>query len=77
MMADQDQESSEADSCGYPLNIARSEVDADNLRFYSQELSQRADTLFVQESASCEVELWQVPMSTGRQGKYLAYVIVV
>lgn len=76
-MTDQDQESSEANFCNYPLNIARSEVDADNLCFYSQELNLKSDTLFVQESASCKVELWQVPKLTGHQGKYLAHIVVI
>lgn len=68
MMARQDQKSSENLSCGYPLNIARNEVDADDLYLYNQELNRKSDTLFVQEYASCKVELWQVPKLSGRHG---------
>ena len=68
MMALQDQKSSENLFCGYPLNIARNEVDADDHYLYNQELNRKLDTLFVQESANCKVELWQVPKLSGRHG---------
>ena len=73
-MAARDQIISETDFLYYPLNIARSEVDTDNLRLYNQELNQKSDTLFVQESANCKVELWQVARPKGHQGKSLAGV---
>lgn len=74
-MANQDREGSESDFRSFPVNITRSEVDADNLHLYSQELDQKSATLFVQTSADCKVELWQATRLEGRGGKSPTHVI--
>jgi hypothetical protein len=53
----------------YPLNIARNEVDADDLRLYSQELERRSPSLFVQASPQCSVGMWNQEHARDGQGK--------
>ncbi|OCK76318.1 hypothetical protein K432DRAFT_428802 [Lepidopterella palustris CBS 459.81] len=62
--------SSAVDFRDYPLNIARSELDSDDLHLYSKKLEQISATLFVQASAQCQVELWQAGGFVGRQAEW-------
>jgi len=68
-MAGHDPDSSGDSTCHYPLNVPRSEIDADDLRRYSLELERKSGKLFVQESAKCSVELWQVANLEGRRAE--------
>ena len=73
-MANQDRESSESDFRSFPVNITRSEVDADNLHLYSQEFERKSATLFVQAVTECKVELWQLTNFKGHRGISLTSV---
>ena len=73
-MTSRNAESLEGNFCDYPLNLSRTEGDTENLRLYSQELTQRSGALFVQEHASCKVELWQVPKAVRDSGKYIVCI---
>jgi hypothetical protein len=47
----------------YPLNLAEKGMGSENLRFYSQELSRRSLSMFVQGSVNCGIELLRVEAS--------------
>jgi hypothetical protein len=58
-MAEHAHQSQNSDFRQYPLNIARTEVDADDLHLYNSELNRMSAALFVDNSTQCKVELWQ------------------
>ena len=54
----------------YPLNLNRTDVDADDLHHYSRELERRSATLFVEGSSDCKLELWQAVKPKENNGKF-------
>jgi len=59
----------EAEFHDYPLNAARSDLDIENLYLYNKKLEHKTPTLFMQASADCQVELWQLNGRGVSEGK--------